>query len=685
MGGAGRPEGNEFCVHSPPTDWPSTLKRVRRVWPPHGEATCPTHPHAPCCWSATARPPPPAPRSRVGPRACTSPTPGSVQAARAPRASPRSSNVDGGLRLAARAHPRDRGAHRQARSASRCTTDRGLLECDFGEWTGPSSPTCASCPSGARCSATPAAFRFPGGESFTEMQPRIVGAARPPRRRAPGPDASSSCRTPTRSRRRWPTRSAPTSTCSSASSSRRARSAPILLPPIGPSSSPSTPPATTSHRWCRRERARSTSTSPTAFTAGAIGEPGRRGLLPPGVAEGSEVVGQGARSSRSQLLAELPRPAARRPHDLPDGPPARSATWSSPSIAEWVVGSIDGRHRRGRATGSCVIAEELVDEPTRTTTTTAEERPSDRSGARSRSPATRSSRSSPAPGSWSPAAGRRAGCAAARSTPSGHLPPAELTVRRPRAELSATRRPARLDGVDDRPAATSAAAHRRGRDPRAACPGARTRTFLGRRSTTAPTGRRAIYKPHAGERPLWDFPDGLYRARGRGLRARRRRSAGTSSRPPSMRTTARSAIGFGAAVRRRRLRAALLHALEDEAPPRAARAHLRLRHRGQQHRPQGRPLPARRATAASGASTTACASTPSSSCAPSSGTSAASPSRAELLDDLCASSSGLAGRGRRPARPVRARRRSSPGRGPWSRTGGSRPTPAAERHPWPMV
>ena len=27
---------------------------------------------------------------------------------------------------------------------------------------------------------------------------------------------------------------------------------------------------------------------------------------------------------------------------------------------------------------------------------------------------------------------------------------------------------------------------------------------------TGDTGGRAVYKPHAGERPLWDFPDGLY-------------------------------------------------------------------------------------------------------------------------------------------------------------------------------
>src|SRR3546814_5877565 len=51
--------------------------------------------------------------------------------------------------------------------------------------------------------------------------------------------------------------------------------------------------------------------------------------------------------------------------------------------------------------------------------------------------------------------------------------------------------------------------------------------------------------------------------------------------------------GIAAGVRRRRLRAALLHpAGGRSAPPRAA-GDVRLRPRGQQHRPQERPLPPR--------------------------------------------------------------------------------------------
>ena len=53
----------------------------------------------------------------------------------------------------------------------------------------------------------PSGFRFPGGESFIEMQTRIVGHRRAPRRPATGARSWSRCRTPTRSRPRSRTRS----------------------------------------------------------------------------------------------------------------------------------------------------------------------------------------------------------------------------------------------------------------------------------------------------------------------------------------------------------------------------------------------------------------------------------------------------------------------------------------------
>lgn len=54
--------------------------------------------------------------------------------------------------------------------------DRGLLECDFGEWTGSKLKDLMKLPEWQTVQRYPSGFRFPGGESFAEMQTRIVGA-----------------------------------------------------------------------------------------------------------------------------------------------------------------------------------------------------------------------------------------------------------------------------------------------------------------------------------------------------------------------------------------------------------------------------------------------------------------------------------------------------------------------------
>jgi probable phosphomutase (TIGR03848 family) len=54
--------------------------------------------------------------------------------------------------------------------------DDGLLECDFGEWTGAAIADLAALPEWQTVQHSPSAFRFPNGESFTQMQARIVGA-----------------------------------------------------------------------------------------------------------------------------------------------------------------------------------------------------------------------------------------------------------------------------------------------------------------------------------------------------------------------------------------------------------------------------------------------------------------------------------------------------------------------------
>jgi probable phosphoglycerate mutase len=51
---------------------------------------------------------------------------------------------------------------------------RGLLEADFGEWTGRKLKELMKLPEWTTVQRAPSAFRFPGGESFAEMQHRIV-------------------------------------------------------------------------------------------------------------------------------------------------------------------------------------------------------------------------------------------------------------------------------------------------------------------------------------------------------------------------------------------------------------------------------------------------------------------------------------------------------------------------------
>jgi probable phosphoglycerate mutase len=55
----------------------------------------------------------------------------------------------------------------------RVRTAKGLLECDFGEWTGAELAALRKLPEWRQVQSTPSTFRFPGGESFLDMQRRI--------------------------------------------------------------------------------------------------------------------------------------------------------------------------------------------------------------------------------------------------------------------------------------------------------------------------------------------------------------------------------------------------------------------------------------------------------------------------------------------------------------------------------
>lgn len=53
-----------------------------------------------------------------------------------------------------------------------------LIECDFGEWTGRRLSELATLPEWRQVQREPSQFRFPGGESFMEMQERMLRGIR---------------------------------------------------------------------------------------------------------------------------------------------------------------------------------------------------------------------------------------------------------------------------------------------------------------------------------------------------------------------------------------------------------------------------------------------------------------------------------------------------------------------------
>lgn len=62
----------------------------------------------------------------------------------------------------------------------------GLLECEFGDWTGESLDELRNLPEWRTVQRHPSGFRFPGGESFTEMRNRMVATIGELVRRHPG-------------------------------------------------------------------------------------------------------------------------------------------------------------------------------------------------------------------------------------------------------------------------------------------------------------------------------------------------------------------------------------------------------------------------------------------------------------------------------------------------------------------
>lgn len=59
-------------------------------------------------------------------------------------------------------------------TGNRVRTNRSLLECDFGQWTGAKLSDLRKTPEWTTVQQAPSRFRFPDGESFAEMQLRIT-------------------------------------------------------------------------------------------------------------------------------------------------------------------------------------------------------------------------------------------------------------------------------------------------------------------------------------------------------------------------------------------------------------------------------------------------------------------------------------------------------------------------------
>ena len=76
--------------------------------------------------------------------------------------------------------PLERAKETAAPIAAACglktVIDRGLFECDFGDWTGAELKKLMKLPEWQTVQRAPSTFRFPNGESFTEMQTRMVSA-----------------------------------------------------------------------------------------------------------------------------------------------------------------------------------------------------------------------------------------------------------------------------------------------------------------------------------------------------------------------------------------------------------------------------------------------------------------------------------------------------------------------------
>ncbi len=254
---------------------------------------------------------------------------------------------------------------------------------------------------------------------------------------------------------------------------------------------------------------------PERFVAGTVGVPGRAHVLPAGPrrrSAGQRGAGKGPgvaarREARGAARRGAP-PLRRRPSERAGPRRPTTSRWT----ARWTRSSGSARWAWPSTCDSATVVIEAIaagDELTRTDEPSKKRRTSPRDLDRLRvrlTPAATQRVHRPGHAGWSRPAGRRARCAASRST-------------RPGTSARGTTATA---GDGPRAEDCSAAAGE---------PDALTLLPHGRIETRGPAGRRlqhhaagvvveldgvparCVYKPVRGERPLWDFPDGTLAGR----------------------------------------------------------------------------------------------------------------------------------------------------------------------------
>ena len=260
-----------------------------------------------------------------------------------------------------------------ARAAGlRVRRNKGLLECDFGDWTGRKLKDLNKLPEWSTVQRYPSGFRFPHGESFAEMQQRMVSTLQALAAEHPGETVVAVSHAD-------PIKAAVAhalgthldlfqrivvSPCS-ISAILVTAGGPIVLAVNstgddlrGAGTVVSDDP---SPSW---EFSR-----PNRFTAGAIGEPGRPRVLLQVFAEGVEV---DVKCEKQQvmaladhlvkLLADLPEPTA------DDAEPVEPVEALPPTELAWVVGSISIGVDRANEQIVVLLEEVVVDEDEATMT-----------------------------------------------------------------------------------------------------------------------------------------------------------------------------------------------------------------------------------------------------------------------------------------------------------------------------